>query len=65
MNWVAVWRATFLTVLRWMQYLANLLEGNQLGRTVVMLAELADTGEVGLFGAGADGQELQIIAEGF
>ena len=38
--------------------LAHLLEGDQLGRAVVVLAELADTGVVGLFGARADGQEL-------
>jgi hypothetical protein len=38
--------------------LAHLLEGDQLGRAVVVLAELADTGVVGLFGAWADGQEL-------
>ena len=46
--------------------LADLLEGDQVGRApLVVLAELADTGEVGLFGAWADGQELQIIGEGF
>jgi hypothetical protein len=45
--------------------LADFFEGDQLGRTVVVLAELADTGEVGLFGARADGQELQVIGEGF
>jgi hypothetical protein len=38
--------------------LADLLEGEQLGRAVVVLTELADTGVVGLFGAGADRQEL-------
>jgi hypothetical protein len=45
--------------------LADLFEGNQLGRAVVMLAELTDTGVVSLFGARANGQELQIITEGF
>ena len=45
--------------------LAHLLEGDQLGRAVVVLAELADTGVVGLFGAWADGQELKVIGEGF
>jgi len=45
--------------------LADLFEGDQLGRTVVVLAELADTGVVGLFGAGADGQEFEVIGEGF
>ena len=34
--------------------LTNLLEGDQLGRAVVVLAELANTRIVGLFGAGAD-----------
>ena len=45
--------------------LAELLGGDQVGGLVEVLAELADTGLVGLFGAGADGQELQIIGEGF
>jgi hypothetical protein len=37
--------------------LTNLLEGDQFGRaSLVMFAELAHTGEVGLLGAGADGQ---------
>ncbi len=46
--------------------LADLLEGDQVGRApLVVFAELADTGEVGLFGAWADGQEFQIISEGF
>jgi hypothetical protein len=31
----------------------------------VMLAELADTGVIGLLGARTDGQELQVIGEGF
>ena len=30
-----------------------------------MLAELANAGPVGLLGSGADGQELQIVGEGF
>ena len=45
--------------------LADLLEGDQLGRTVIVLAELTNTSEVGLFGAWADGQKLQVIGEGF
>ena len=45
--------------------LAELFGRNELGRFVVELAELAHTGVVGLFRARADGQELQIIGEGF
>ena len=45
--------------------LAEFLGGDQVGRAVIMLAELTDTGQVGLFGAGAEGQELQVIGEGF
>ena len=45
--------------------LADLLNGDPFGRAVVVLAELADTGVAGLFGAGADGQELKVIGEGF
>ena len=45
--------------------LPDLLEGDQLGRPVVVLAELADTGQVGLFGARADGQQLEVIGVGF
>jgi hypothetical protein len=46
--------------------LADLFKGNQLGRApLVMLAELADTSVVSLFGAWADGQEFEIIGEGF
>jgi hypothetical protein len=45
--------------------LADLLNGDPFGSAVVILAELADTGVIGLFGAGADGQELEVIGEGF
>ena len=45
--------------------LANLLRGHLLGIFAVELAELADAGVVSLFGAGADGQEFEIIGEGF
>ena len=44
--------------------LAELLGGDQIGRFGVELTELAEAGEVGLFGAGADGQELEVIGEG-
>jgi hypothetical protein len=45
--------------------LAELLGRDQVGGFVVVLAELAEAGVVGLFGAGTDGQELQVIGEGF
>jgi len=45
--------------------LANLFGRDQFGRTVVVFAELANTGGVGLDGARQDGQERQVIAEGF
>lgn len=45
--------------------LADLFEGDQLGRAIVVVTELADAGVVDLFGARADGQELQIIGKRF
>ena len=45
--------------------LTDLLGGDQVGRAVVELAELADAGVIGLFGARADGQEFEIIGERF
>ena len=45
--------------------LANLLGGDQFGRFAIELAELADTGVIGFFGAWADGQEFEIVGEGF
>ncbi len=45
--------------------LADLLGREQIGGLMVKLAELADTSVVGLFGARADGQKLEIIGEGF
>ena len=48
------------------EVLADLFGGEQIGRRVVgELGELADTGVVSLFGAWADGQELEVIGEGF
>jgi len=44
--------------------LAELLGRNQVGRFGVELTELAEAGKVGLFGAGADGQELEVVGEG-
>ena len=45
--------------------LAELFGGDQIGGFAVELTELADTGVVGFLGAGTDGQELEIIGEGF
>ena len=45
--------------------LAEILGREPVGGLIVKLAELADTGVIGLFGARADGQQLQIIGKGF
>lgn len=45
--------------------LADLFWGEQVGGAIVKLADLAQAGVIGLFGAWADGQELEIIGEGF
>ena len=45
--------------------LTNLLGRDQVRRLAVELAELANAGVVSLFGARADGQELEVIDEGF
>jgi hypothetical protein len=45
--------------------LAELLGGDEVGGFAVKLAQLAQAGEVGLFGAGADGQEFEVIGERF
>lgn len=45
--------------------LANFLGGDQVGRFGVELTELANAGEVSLLRARADGQELEVIGEGF
>jgi hypothetical protein len=45
--------------------LAELLGRDQLGGFGVELAELAQAGVIGLLGARADGQELEVIGEGF
>jgi hypothetical protein len=44
--------------------LADLFGAKQLGGFSVKLTELADARVIGLFGAWADGQELQIVSEG-
>jgi len=44
--------------------LAKVFRRDQVGGLVVELAELADAGVVGLFGARADGQQFQVIGEG-
>ena len=53
MAWVLVWRATFLSDLRWMQYWRISSARDQVGGLAVELAELADAGAVGLLGARA------------
>ena len=48
------------------EVLADLFWAEQIRRDVVVkLAELADTGVISFFSAWADGQELEIIGEGF
>jgi hypothetical protein len=44
--------------------LAELLGRNEVGGFAIVFAELAQTGVIGLLGAGADGQELEVIGEG-
>lgn len=46
------------------EVLAELLGADLIGRAIEVLAQLPDTGEVGLLGAGTDGQELQVVGEG-
>jgi hypothetical protein len=46
------------------EVLAELLGADLIGRTVEVFAELSNAGVVGLFGAGTDGQELQVVGEG-
>jgi len=41
--------------------LANVFGGKKLGGFTVELTELTQASVIGLFGAGADGQELQVI----
>ena len=45
--------------------LADVLGAEQVGGFAIKLTELAEAGVVSLLGAGADGQELEIIGEGF
>jgi hypothetical protein len=45
--------------------LAELLGGDEVGRFAAELGELAETGEIGLFGARGDGQEGQVVGERF
>ena len=45
--------------------LADVLGREQIGGFAVKLAELPDAGVIGLLGAWAHGQELQVIGEGF
>jgi len=45
--------------------LADFLGRDQIRSFAIELAELTNTGVVGLFGAKADGQQLEVIGEGF
>ena len=45
--------------------LANVFGREQLGRAAVKLAQLPDAGVIGRFGASADGQQFEVIGEGF
>ncbi len=45
--------------------LADIFGREEVGGLAVKLAELAHAGVISLLGAGADGQELQVIGEGF
>ena len=45
--------------------LADLFGRQQFGGLAVMFAQLADTGVVSFSGATAEGQQLEIIGEGF
>ena len=55
----------FLDGLEMDAVLPDLFKADQFGRAAVMLAELADAGVIGLLGARADREELQIVGEGF
>lgn len=55
----------FLLALKVDAILAELLRGEVVGGLVVVFAELTQAGPVGFFGAGPDGQQLQVIGEGF
>ncbi len=45
--------------------LADVFGREPVGGWAVELTELAEAGVIGPFGAGTDGQELQVIGEGF
>ena len=55
----------FLIRLEMDAILADVFRREQIGRFAVELAQLADAGVIGRLGARADGQEGQIIGEGF
>lgn len=55
----------FFTRLEMDAILADIFGREQVGRFGVKLTELAEAGVIGLFGAWADGQQLQVIGEGF
>ena len=55
----------FLVCLQMDAILPDVFGTEQLWRLQVKLAELPDTGVIGLFGAGANGQQLQVVGVGF
>jgi hypothetical protein len=54
----------FLVLLKMDAILAEVFGRKQVGGFTIMLTELTDAGVIGLFGARADRQELQVIGEG-
>ena len=55
----------FLAGLKVNAVLANVFGGEQLRGLVVELADLSKACEIGLFGAETNGQELEVVGEGF
>jgi hypothetical protein len=55
----------FLVGLEVNAVLADVFGGEEFGGLVVELADLAQAGEIGLFGAETNGQELEVVGEGF
>ena len=45
--------------------LADVLGGKKIGGLVVKLTDLAEAGEIGLFRARTNGQQLEVVGEGF
>jgi hypothetical protein len=55
----------FLVGLEVNAVLADVLRGKEVRGLVVELADLAQASEIGLLGAGTNGQELEVVREGF